>query len=64
VERIVHKAHGFDEARAWDIAQLAAMTPDERRRVAKALRDRYYGADCPDVRSAFAGLRFRRIKKR
>lgn len=38
------------------------MTPDERRQVAKALRDRFYGPNCPDVRDAVAGLRRRRSK--
>ena len=60
MERVANKAKGFDAARDWDIAQMAEMTPDERRRVAKALRDRYYGRDCPDVRDAVAGLRRRR----
>jgi hypothetical protein len=57
VERIGHKARGFAVAEAWDIAQHRAMTPDERRRVAKALRDRFFGRKCPDVRDAAAGLR-------
>lgn len=60
VERIGHKARGFAQAREWEIEQLRAMTPDERRRVAKALRDRVYGTSCPDVRDAVAGLRRRR----
>jgi hypothetical protein len=62
LERVAHKAHGFDEARDWDVAQALAMGPDERRRVAKALRDRVYGKDCPDVRDAVAGLR--RVRRR
>jgi hypothetical protein len=57
VIRIGNKAHGFDEAFAWEQEQYAAMTPDERRRVAKALRERFYGKDCPDVRDAVAGRR-------
>jgi hypothetical protein len=57
MERIGHIARGFDEARRWEIEQYRAMSPDERRAVAKALRDRFYGTDCPDVRDAFAGLR-------
>jgi hypothetical protein len=57
MERVGHKAHGFEEARLWDIAQSREMDADERRRVAKALRDRHYGTACPDVRDAVAGLR-------
>jgi predicted Fe-S protein YdhL (DUF1289 family) len=62
MERIGHKARGFDEAHRWEIEQYRAMTPDERRRVAKALRDRVFGSQCPDVRDAVAGLRRRRSK--
>jgi hypothetical protein len=61
VERIGHRARTFAEARAWDAQQYAEMTPDERRAIAKALRDRYHGTNCPDVRDAVAGLR-RRVK--
>lgn len=57
MDRVAHVARGFAEARDWDVEQSRAMDPDERRRVAKALRDRYYGTDCPDVRAAYAGLR-------
>jgi hypothetical protein len=60
MERVANKARGFEAAREWELAQDRAMTPDERRRVAKALRDRVYGTDCPDVRDAVAGLRKRR----
>jgi hypothetical protein len=64
MERVANKARGFDAAREWDVAQYAAMTPDERRAVAKALRDRYYGTGCPDVRDAVAGRRLRRPSSR
>ena len=47
---IVHKATSFQDADAWDIEQHIKMTPEERRKVAKELRDRYYGKDAPDVR--------------
>jgi hypothetical protein len=60
IERIGYKAHGHEQARAYDLEQHAKMTPDERRRVAKALRDRYWGTNCPDVRSVFAGRRSKR----
>jgi hypothetical protein len=62
MERVAHRARGFADADAWDVAQMRAMTPDERRRVAKALRDRVFGRDCPDVRDAIAGLR--RVRSR
>jgi predicted Fe-S protein YdhL (DUF1289 family) len=44
MERVANKARGFDAAREWDVAQYAAMTPDERRAVAKALRERLAAA--------------------
>lgn len=52
MERIAHLAKSFEQAAAWDEAQQRAMTPDERLAVAKVLRDRAYGTDCPDVREA------------
>jgi hypothetical protein len=55
MERVVHKSHSFDEAREWDIQQQLEMTPEERQRVARTLRDRAYGADAPDVREAERG---------
>jgi hypothetical protein len=61
MQRVGHKAQGFDEARQWDIEQYRRMTPDERRRVAKELRDRFWGTSCPDVRDAVAGLRRKRM---
>ena len=64
MERIGHLAHGFDEARQWELEEMRRMTPDERRKVAKALRDRYYGTDCPDVRDVWAGLRRRRRRRK
>lgn len=60
MERIANVARGFAEAERWERQQDHAMTPDERRRVAKALRDRVYGTHCPDVRDAVAGLKRRR----
>ena len=52
IPRVVNKAHSFAEADEWDVMQHIRMTPDERRRVAKELRRRFYGDDCPDVRDA------------
>lgn len=60
MRRIGHKSRSHEEARAWELEQEAKLTPDELRRIAKALRDRVYGRHCPDVRDAVAGLRRRR----
>jgi len=60
MDRVGNKARGFDQARHWEYEQYAAMTPDQRREVARALRERVYGERCPDVRDAVAGLKRRR----
>ena len=50
MERVVHKANGFKDAEEWDIQQRVAMTPGQRLRAAKELRDRVYPGDSKDVR--------------
>ena len=40
VERVVHKSQSFEEADAWDASQHRAMSPDERMRAARQIRDR------------------------
>lgn len=55
LSRIVHVAHGFKQAREWEILQEVSMTPGQRQRAAKALKERFYGSDAPDVREACSG---------
>jgi hypothetical protein len=50
VERIVHKARSFREADAWDISQHRAMTPNERMRAAREIRERVFPGPNPDIR--------------
>jgi hypothetical protein len=50
-ERVVHKARNHEEAAAWDREQHLRMTPDERRRAARVLKERAYPPDAPDVRA-------------
>jgi hypothetical protein len=52
MERVVHKAQGFKEVEEWDIQQQISMTPEQRMRAAKELRDRFYPANAPDVRAS------------
>ncbi|MBK9384280.1 MAG: hypothetical protein IPN34_05595 [Planctomycetes bacterium] len=52
IERIGHVARSFEEAERWDREQMLAMTPEERLTIARILRERVYGTDCPDVREA------------
>jgi predicted Fe-S protein YdhL (DUF1289 family) len=50
MERIFNKARSSKEAENWDILQQISMTPEERQRIAKELRKRFY-------RNKPAGLR-------
>jgi len=52
IEPVAHKANGFADADAWDRAQLAGMSLDERLRIAEVLRRRVYGDEAPDVRES------------
>ena len=51
MERVVHKARSHQDAHAWDIEQHRAMTPEERMRAARQLKDRVYPPDAKDVRA-------------
>jgi hypothetical protein len=50
VERIVHKSQSFKEADAWDASQHRAMSPNERMRAARQIRDRVFPGPNPDIR--------------
>ncbi len=50
MERVVHRASNHAEARAWDIEQHVSMTPEERLRAGRVLKDRAYPRDSRDVR--------------
>jgi len=50
MERVIHKANSFAEADMWDQAQQRAMTPEQRMRIAKALRDRFFPYPRKDLR--------------
>jgi len=52
VDPVVHVAHSFEEARAWEIEQEIRLTPAERQAIARALRERAFGTNVPDVRDA------------
>jgi len=51
VERVVHKTKSFQAAAQWDIEQQVRMTPQERRAVARQLKERVYGRHTKDVRA-------------
>lgn len=50
MERVVHKSSSHEEARRWDVKQHNAMTPEERMRAARILKDRAFPPDVKDVR--------------
>lgn len=51
MERVVHKARSHEDAARWDVEQHVAMTPEERLRAARVLKDRAYPTDAKDVRA-------------
>ena len=51
MERVVHKALSHAAAAQWDVEQQVAMTPEERLRAARILKDRVYPHDAKDVRA-------------
>lgn len=51
MDRIVNKSRSHDEAADWDIKQQISMTPQERLRVARTLKDRAFPPDAKDVRA-------------
>ncbi len=51
MERVVNKAASHEEARRWDIEQQVSMTPEERLRAARELKERAFPSDAKDVRA-------------
>ncbi|HMB92497.1 MAG TPA: hypothetical protein VKP65_16710 [Rhodothermales bacterium] len=50
MERIVHKTYDFEDAAQWDRQQHLSLSPQERLRAARLLKDRAFPTDAPDVR--------------
>jgi hypothetical protein len=50
MERVAHKSKSYEEATRWDIEQQVRMTPEERLRAARILKDRAFPRDSKDVR--------------
>ncbi len=50
MERVYFKTKKFDEAERQDILQYVQLTPDERQRIARQLKERVYGRNVQDVR--------------
>lgn len=54
MKRTAKKFKSFQAEEKSDIEQHVRMSPEERQRVAKKLRERVYGKTPPDVRSVKA----------
>jgi len=52
MERIYHKAKNHKEAEEWDILQSIRMSPEERQKIAKDLKIRFFGGRIVDLREA------------
>jgi hypothetical protein len=50
MKRTVNKANNHKEAEEWDIAQQVRMRPEERQKIAKELKKKFYGINNPDVK--------------
>ncbi len=42
----------FEEQAAWDIQYYIDLRPEERQRIARELRERYFGKNAPRIRGA------------
>jgi hypothetical protein len=50
IKRVIHKARNHRQAERWDLFQQIEMTPEERQRVARELKKRFYGKNSINVR--------------
>jgi hypothetical protein len=53
MERIVNIAQNNEEAEKWDIIQQIKLKPAERQKIAKILKERFYGKKCKDVKEVY-----------
>lgn len=51
MKRVVNKSSSHEEARLWDIEQNVSMSPEERLRAARELKDRAFPPGARDVRA-------------
>ena len=48
--KVVRIFRSHQEQEAWDIQYYIGLSPEERQRIARELRERYYGANPPRIR--------------
>jgi hypothetical protein len=52
--KVVRIFKSFEDQEAWDIQYYINLSPEERQRIARELRERYYGKNPPRIRAAQA----------
>ena len=52
--KVVKIFNSFEDQEAWDIQYCINLRPEERQRIARELRKRYYGKNPPRIRDAQA----------
>ena len=55
IDRSFNKATNFSDAKRWDILQQISLTPEQRQRAAKELKQRVFGKHAPDIRASHPG---------
>ncbi len=55
INRSFNIATSFSAAKRWDILQQISLTPEQRQRAAKELKQRVFGKHAPDVRASHPG---------
>ncbi len=53
MERVVNLAKNNEEAERWDILQQIELNSSERQKIAKILKERFYGKKCKDVKEVY-----------
>jgi hypothetical protein len=63
INRSFNIATSFSDAKRWDILQQISLTPEQRQRAAKELKQRVFGKHAPDVRALHAGIGLKQLIK-
>lgn len=50
LKRIVNIARTRKEADEWDVRQQLSLTPNERQKIAKILKEKYFGKNSKDLK--------------
>jgi hypothetical protein len=50
MERTARRFRTHEEAAEADLLELLALTPEARQEISRALRERWFGSDCVDIK--------------